>query len=48
MRVYTAHLKSGGCPKGSREVRAKGGFKRCRISGRSHNMGRGRHGRKGY
>lgn len=34
MKVYVAHLKTGRCPKGSKEVRAKGGFKRCRIRGR--------------
>lgn len=31
MKVYIAHLKTGKCPKGSKEVRAKGGFRRCRL-----------------
>jgi hypothetical protein len=30
MRVFVAHLKSGKCPKGSKEVSRKG-FHRCRI-----------------
>lgn len=40
MRVYVAHLKSGKCPKSSREVSRKG-FKRCRIK-----MSAGMYGRK--
>lgn len=46
MRVYVAHLKTGGCPKGSRDVRAKGGLHRCRISGRRLGDGHGMYGSK--
>lgn len=45
MRVFVAHLKTGGCPKGSRDVRAKGGVRRCKINGRS--MSGGKHGMYG-
>ena len=30
MKVYVAHLKSGNCPKGSKEVSRKG-FRRCKL-----------------
>lgn len=34
MRHYKAHLKSGKCPKGTREIRRKG-KNRCKINGAS-------------
>jgi hypothetical protein len=37
MRVYVAHLKSGKCPRSSKEVTRKG-FKRCRIKMSGHGM----------
>lgn len=40
MRIYIAHLKSGKCPKGSKEVKRKG-FHRCKMSG-----GHGMYGKK--
>lgn len=43
-RMYVAHLKSGGCPKGSKEVR-RHGKNRCKLRG-SH-MGRGMYGSHG-
>ncbi len=36
MRMYIAHLKSGKCPKGSKDVTKKG-IHRCKLSGR-HGM----------
>lgn len=46
MKVFAPHLKAGGCPKGSREVR-KGKFHRCKINGRRAGMsGHGMYGKK--
>lgn len=41
MKVYVAHLKSGGCPKGSSDVK-KGKVHRCKIRGRSQMSGKRR------
>lgn len=43
MRLFVAHLKSGGCPKGSKEV-SKKGIKRCKLRG--SRMGHGMYGSK--
>lgn len=43
MRMFVAHLKSGACPKGSKEIRRKG-MKRCKLRG--SRMGCGMYGRK--
>jgi hypothetical protein len=41
MKLYVAHLKSGKCPKGSKEVNRKG-FNRCKLRSKlfSHLSGR--------